>query len=369
MTEELLQTPLKDFHTRHGARLVPFGAWALPVQYTGIIEEHLAVREAAGLFDVSHMGEAVVTGPGAAAFLDRLLTNAIGNLGIGQARYSLMCRPDGGTIDDLIVYRRGPEDFFICLNAANTDTDMAWMETQAGDWPGARVTVENVSGRFAQLALQGPRSMEILARVSALDPHTLPRMGWTDAEVAGCPNVMVARTGYTGEDGVELYLPPSLAPGCAERIWEVGQSLGLRLSGLGARDSLRLEAGYPLYGHELSETITPLQAGLGWAVKWDKPGGFIGQSALQKEKATGPTRRLIHFILEDRRIARAGTPVLNTAGTEVGAVCSGTLSPVLNRPIGSALIAATARGQELSVDLRGHRAVLRITKPPLHGPR
>jgi len=365
MSEILKRTPLYDWHVAQGARMVPFAGWEMPVQYTGILEEHRATRGAAGLFDVSHMGEATVQGPGAAALVDHVATNRMGDLAAGRARYTLMCVPDGGVVDDIIVYRFGEQDFFICLNAGNAPGDVAWLKEQAA---GFDCVVRDASAEYAQLALQGPQAVAIAARVAAAgsDPAAVPRFAFSRMTVAGVP-VLASRTGYTGEDGFEFYVAPGSAATLAEALLEAGKDLGLKPCGLGARDSLRLEAGLPLYGHEISREISPLQAGLGWAVKLNKPGGFVGREALAAEAAAGPARKVVFFTLDDRRIARAGMAVM-VEGRPVGTVLSGTMSPILNCPIGSALVqrGALESGAALSVDLRGTAVALRVARPPLH---
>ena len=354
------RTPLFGFHVAHGGRMVPFAGWEMPVQYTGILEEHLAVRRAAGLFDVSHMGECRVSGPDAAAFLDRMMANAMVTIPAGRARYTVMCQPDGGCVDDLIVYRLGAEEFLICLNASNAAKDIAWLRSHAGD---ARVTIADECAAWAQLALQGPEAEAILAGLTGLPLAGIPRFGFALGEVAGVAGCLVSRTGYTGSPGFEIYLPAAGATRLAEAILAAGKPRGLLLAGLGARDSLRLEAGYPLYGHEISEVISPIQAGLGWTVK-PAGRGFIGREALVRQIEDGVATKVVAFSLDDRRIARQGTPVL-AGGAAVGEVLSGTLSPLLGKPIGTALVAAAALSKGgLEVDLRGNRVALRVADGP-----
>lgn len=359
MTEPLARTPLFDFHIAQGARLVPFAGWEMPVQYTGIIEEHLAVRKAAGLFDVSHMGEARVRGRDAAAFLDRIMTNEMGTIKPGSARYTIMCQPDGGCVDDLIVYRISENDFFICLNASNAKKDIAWMQSHIG---AAQVEVIDECKVWAQLALQGPLAEKILSLTTALPLNEIKRFQFLVGTVAGAAGCIVSRTGYTGSAGFEIYLPAAQAANVAQKLIEVGKPMGLLPVGLGARDSLRLEAGYPLYGHEISETLSPIQAGLGWTVKLNK-GDFVGREALQKQVEKGTASKVVHFLLNDRRIARQGTPILS-GDSVVGEVLSGTLSPILNKPIGSALIHSDANPETLAVDIRGTRIPLEIAIAP-----
>ena len=352
----LKRTPLFVFHKSRGARFVDFGGWEMPVQYRSILEEHRLVRRAAGLFDVSHMGEVGVTGPGAPGFLNRLVTNDVSKLFPGRVLYTPMCRPDGGVVDDLLVYRRGEEDFLLCINAGNVEKDVSWILAQVR--PG-ECTVVNRSDDFALLAIQGPASATIVGPLANFDVSTLKYYHCAPGTVAGT-SCLVARTGYTGEDGFELFCEPAAAAPLAEKLLEAGVPHELNVAGLGARDSLRLEAGYSLYGHEISETITPLQAGLGWTVKFDK-GDFIGRDALLAQKTAGLPSRIVFFRTGDRRIIRAGSRVAS-GGSHAGEVVSGTLSPILNEAIGSALVKTGST--DLSVDVRGDTIKLTTVKPP-----
>jgi len=363
--QKSLQIPLHDFHARHGARFVDFGGWCMPVQYSSILEEHKAVRSAAGLFDVSHMGEFLVTGPNAEAFLDRLLVNRIAHSQPGKAIYSPLCAENGSVIDDLIVYRIDECEFLVCVNAGNIDKDYDWFESKVSDWK-LNATVENQSDAFALLALQGPAAMSILHACGLTEASKLKRFNHLKVTYSGAA-LRICRTGYTGEDGFEIYVAPDKVEELATRILAEGQSSQLKLCGLGARDSLRLEAGLPLYGHEISDQITPLEAGLDWTVKFDKA-DFVGKDALAKQKQAGVSRRVIHFKLEGRRIAREATPVINADAKEIGRVLSGTLSPMTGSPIGSALVQANCLSSELFVDLRGNKLPLQIAQPPLHHP-
>jgi aminomethyltransferase len=360
MEEALKRTPLHAFHVDHNARLVPFAGWEMPVQYTSILDEHRAVREAAGLFDVSHMGEARVHGSGARDFLNHLLTNDIDRLEIGKALYSVMCHEDGGVVDDLIVYQVGDEEYFLCLNAANVEKDIEWMEGQA---VGFDCIVDNVSDAFGQLALQGPRSLEIFEAATGIRLDDLKRFRFIQGPFMET-QALISRTGYTGEDGLEMYLPAGETARVANRLFEIGKAFGLKLTGLGARDSLRLEAGFPLYGHEISAQIDPITGGLGWVVKLDKASAFVGRDALKRIREQGPRKRVAFFRLGDRRIARQGTPVLDDAGNACGTVLSGTQSPMTGRPIGSALL--PVEGGPYYADIRGRRIPLEIARPPLH---
>lgn len=357
---ELKRTPLRDFHAAHGGRLVDFAGWEMPVQYRSILEEHKAVRKTAGLFDVSHMGEVEVRGPDAAKFLNRLVTNDVTKLFPGRVLYSPMCYPNGGVVDDLLVYMRGADDYFLCINAGNIDKDLAWLREQAA---GFDVTVTDRSADYALLAVQGPRAAEIVQSLTGAKLGLVKYYHFTEATVAGV-HCLASRTGYTGEDGFELYHAAGDAVALAEAILAAGASHGLELAGLGARDSLRLEAGYPLYGHEITADISPLTAGLGWTVKLDKGADFNGRAALLAEKQNGASHKVVFFKTGDRRIVRAETPVLGANGATVGRVLSGTLSPILNEAIGSALVSTAAATQPLAVDIRGTKLPLQLVKPP-----
>ncbi|HVU32091.1 MAG TPA: glycine cleavage system aminomethyltransferase GcvT [Opitutaceae bacterium] len=356
---ELKRTPLRDFHAAHGARLVDFAGWEMPVQYRSILEEHKAVRRTAGLFDVSHMGEVDVRGPEAGKFLDQLVTNNVAKLFPGRVLYSPMCYPNGGVVDDLLVYMRGADDYFLCINAGNIDKDLAWIREQAARFD---VRVTDRSADYALLAVQGPRAAEIVQSLTGARLGLVKYYHFTQATVAGI-DCLVSRTGYTGEDGFELYHAAGDAVTLANALLDAGTPRGLELAGLGARDSLRLEAGYPLYGHEITAEISPLTAGLGWTVKLDKP-EFIGREALLAEKQEGGARQVIFFKTGDRRIVRAETSVLGPDGAQVGHVLSGTLSPLLNEAIGSALVPTKVANQPLAVDIRGAKVNLQRVTPP-----
>ncbi|MCC6416582.1 MAG: glycine cleavage system aminomethyltransferase GcvT [Opitutaceae bacterium] len=357
---ELKRTPLRDFHAANGARLVDFAGWEMPVQYRSILEEHKTVRRAAGLFDVSHMGEFEVRGPQAAAFLDRVVTNDVSRLYPGRVLYSPMCYPDGGVVDDLLVYMRAPEDYFLCVNAGNIAKDLAWLREHA---VGYDVTITDRSEDYALLAVQGPAAAGIVQALSGAKLDAVKYYHCVEGTVAGV-HCLISRTGYTGEDGLELYHAEGDAATLAAALLETGKPHGLELAGLGARDSLRLEAGYPLYGHEITADISPLTAGLGWTVKLAKAVDFVGRAVLQKEKTEGGARQVVFFKTGDRRIVRQDTPVLDAAGQVVGRVLSGTLSPMLNEAIGSALVARGAASVGLQVDIRGVKLNLQLVKPP-----
>jgi aminomethyltransferase len=352
-------TPLNAFHRQHGGRMVDFAGWDMPVQYKSILEEHKAVRQRCGLFDVSHMGEADVKGPEALKFLQHLVTNDCSKLFPGRILYTVMCYPHGGVVDDLLVYMRGAGDYLLCINAGNIAKDIAWMQEQA---KGFDCRVTDVSAAYAQLAIQGPKAVALVQTLTKSDLAGIKYYHFADGEVAGV-KCLISRTGYTGEDGVELYCAAAEGVRLAEAVVAAGVPFGLEFTGLGARDSLRLEAGFPLYGHEITEHITPITAGLGWVVKFDK-GPFIGSDVLQAEKAKGSEKKIVFFRTGDRRIVRAETPVLNAEGRTVGRVVSGTLSPIINEAIGSALVEAAALQNTLVVDIRGTLLNLQLVKPP-----
>ncbi len=339
--------------------MVDFAGWDMPVQYRSILEEHKAVRQRCGMFDVSHMGEADVKGPEALKFLQHVVTNDCSKLFPGRILYTVMCYPHGGVVDDLLVYMRGADDYFLCINAGNIAKDIAWLQENA---KGFNCTVVDRSADYAQLAIQGPRAVELVQALTSSNLAGIKYYHFAEGEVAGV-QCLLSRTGYTGEDGFELYCAAGDGAQLAAAVVATGGPFGLELTGLGARDSLRLEAGFPLYGHEITEHITPLTAGLGWVVKFDK-GPFIGSTVLQAEKAAGSAKKIIFFKTGDRRIVRAETAVENAAGTVVGRVVSGTLSPMINEAIGSALVEAAAAKEPMLVDIRGTKLNLQLVKPP-----
>jgi aminomethyltransferase len=359
----LRRTCLHAFNAARGARFVDFAGWEMPVQFRSILEEHRVVRTAVGLFDVSHMGEIAVRGPGAEAALDRLVTNEVAKLAPGRVLYSPMCHPHGGVVDYLLIYHRQPDEYLICVNASNAAKDFAWIREHAAD---ERCTVEDVSSKWGLIALQGPGAGATLQPLTPATLGDLKYYHFVEDKVAGI-SCLISRTGYTGERGFELFCPWEETETIATALENSGRNHGLAPCGLGARDSLRLEAGFSLYGHEINDEITPIQAGLDWTVKLHKASPFFGREVLTKEKANGPARRVAFFRTGDRRIVRADTPVL-AGGATVGRVLSGTLSPMLNESIGSALVdapaLAAAHANPLTVDLRGQRVVLHLTRPP-----
>jgi aminomethyltransferase len=325
---ELRRTPLYGEHKSLGARLVDFAGWEMPVQYEGIKAEHNAVRNHAGLFDVSHMGEAVFRGPDAEEAVQRLVTRDVSRLEDGQAGYSAVCYESGGTVDDVIVYRR-PDDFLVVVNASNREKDLEHFRSNTQDLD---VEVADESDDWALLALQGPEAADLLQNLTGANLPDLRPFRFVEGEVAGA-KTLVSRTGYTGEDGFELYVSPDDAP----RVWRELLEAGATPAGLGARDTLRLEAGMCLYGNELDPETTPLEAGIGFAVHLDKEREFIGQEALRREKEEGLRKKLVGFEVEGRGIARHDYPV-RVEGETVGHVTSGTLSPTLGQAIGLALV-------------------------------
>jgi aminomethyltransferase len=361
--EALKRTPLHAVHVASGARMVPFGGWDMPVQYSGIIEEHRAVRTRAGLFDVSHMGEAELTGPGAIPLVQHLVTNDLGRIAIGQAMYTPMCTPEGGIIDDLLVYRLGDARLMLVVNAANTDADLAWIRSHLG--PDA--ALRDVSAETALLALQGPRAPAILARLTR-EPVDLIKYYWCreGVEVAG-RRAIVSRTGYTGEDGFELYVAAEDAPRLWEALLDAGGAEGLVPAGLGARDTLRLEAGLLLHGNDMDRTTTPMEVGLGWTVKLQK-GDFVGAGVLARQKAEGTARRLAGFVLGDRAIARHGFPILFDDGGHAGHVTSGTFGPTVEKSIGLGFVppAHAAPGSRLAVEIRARAVPAAVVRTPFY---
>ncbi|MGZ6126121.1 MAG: glycine cleavage system aminomethyltransferase GcvT [Myxococcales bacterium] len=352
-----LRTPLYEKHLEASARMVEFAGFDMPVQYQGLLEEHAAVRENVGMFDVSHMGEITLEGPRALEAAQRLVTNDLSRCKDGQAQYSALCNEKGGVIDDIIVYRFSPERLFICVNASGRGKDFEWMRAHAGEG----VAVAQRSDDWAQIAIQGPDAPKLVDSLCEPPVLDLGYYHFREATVAGVRGCIVARTGYTGEDGFEVFVPSS----GAGKLWDALLAKGVVPCGLGARDSLRLEVAYRLYGNDMDEEHTPLEAGLGWIVKLDKPGGFIGSDALIRQKQEGLRRRLAGFKLTGKGIARHGYAVLKD-GQRVGEVTSGTMSPVLKEPIGLAYVpAALAKeGSTFDVEIRGKPVAARVVKTP-----
>jgi aminomethyltransferase len=361
---ELRHTPLHARHAALGASFTDFGGWDMPVRYTSDLAEHRAVREAAGLFDISHMAEFVVTGIQAGAFLDYALAGRLSTLATGKAKYSLVLAEDGGIIDDVIVYRTGEDRFLVIANAGNRDAVAEAFAQRAGQG----VTVEDVTDRFALIAVQGPRAEQILRETDRLAASDLPSLGyyaWCDGTFADA-TVFVARTGYTGEDGFELLIPSAQAGALWDALLSAGGPHGLVPAGLAARDTLRLEAGMPLYGHELGRDTAPAQAGLGRVVAMTKD-EFVGKAGLEARDLAG-ARVLVGLAAEGRRAGRAGYRVLGPDGAEVGEITSGALSPTLGHPIALAFVAPefAAPGTAVSIDVRGTGIPATVTTLPFY---
>ncbi len=365
MTEATIPvpSPLLDRHEALGARIVEFAGWLMPIQYAGILEEHRAVRSAAGLFDLSHMGELIVEGPEAGAALARALITDPPALAIGRAHYSMICAPDGGILDDLIVYRLAEDRFMIVANASNA---RVVSDALAERLDGSRAVLDDQSLATGLIAVQGPRSIEIVGRLTDLDLGAIRYYGIAEGVVAGI-RAQVARTGYTGEDGFELFIDVDRAGPLWDALLDAGRPLGMVPVGLGARDTLRLEAGMPLYGNELSRAGNPFEAGLDRVVKLGKAGDFVGRGALERVAAEGVARRLAGLVLRDRGIARHGYPVLNAAG-QTGVITSGTMSPTLGLAIAMAYVAPAdaGPGTMLAVEIRGARVAAEVVPLPFY---
>jgi aminomethyltransferase len=354
------KTPLYDEHVKAGGRMVPFAGFTMPVQYSGIIEEHRAVREAMGLFDLSHMGEFRVTGKGALWAVDSLVTNDIHNLQVGQIRYTPVCYPDGGIVDDILVYRDS-DRLMLVVNAANVNKDLGWIQ----DHLTRNAQIEDISEAVALIAIQGPAAADFLQTLTSVDLSAVPYYHFTRGTVAEV-SAVISRTGYTGEDGFELYVPPEHAALLWGTLLEQGAGQGLRPVGLGARDTLRLEAGYMLYGNDIDQTTTPLEAGLAWTVKFDDR-QFIGRERLERQKYDGVRRRMMALEVLDRGIPRAHFAIWRE-GEHIGELTSGTFSPTLNRGIGLGYVQADlARpGTEVSVEIRQQLHPAKLTRKPLY---
>ncbi len=359
---ESRRTPLYECHQRAGAKIVEFAGWQMPVQYVGLIEEHRAVRQQAGLFDVSHMGEFSVRGPDAASFLQRMTPNDVSRLADGRAHYSGLLTEDGTYVDDILIYRFAEDDYMLVVNAGNRQADLDWLLEHRGD---AEVAIEDRSDDTALLALQGPAAAEILAGLTDSDLAAVRYYGFVSGKVAGHPAI-ISRTGYTGEDGFELYLEPEAAPPVWDSLLEAGAPQGLVPAGLGARDTLRLEAAMALYGHELDRTTTPWEAGLSWVVKLES-GDFVGRDALVRQKEAGIPRRLIGFEVVGRGIAREGYALATSGGAE-GVVTSGTWSPTFEKSIGLGYLptGSTEDGDPLVITVRKREVEARAVPIPFY---
>jgi aminomethyltransferase len=355
-TDQLKKTPLNARHRSLGARMVPFAGWDMPVEYSGIVNEHMAVRTKAGLFDVSHMGEIEVAGKNALAAVQKISTNDATKLNIGQAQYSALTTPAGTFVDDLLVYRLGPNHYLLVVNAGEIEAKFKWIAEHIRD--AGDVAAVNSSTRYALLAVQGPAAKAIVQELTTVELDSIKYYWFAHGEVAGVRSI-ISRTGYTGEDGFELFMPPQSAEKAWNTILETGAAAGIVPAGLGARDTLRLEAGMHLSGQDIDETTTVLEADLEWIIGWKKP-DFVGRAALEQQKSAGLKRRMVGFEMTAPGIARHGY-VAHAAGGE-GIVTSGTQTPFLKKAIGLAYlpIAATALGTEFEIDIRGRRTSARV---------
>lgn len=361
-TEPLLTTALNEVHRRLGARMVDFGGWDMPVQYSGPIDEHKAVRTAAGIFDVSHMGEIDIRGPQALELIQFLTSNDAAKLVDGQAQYTALTTPEGTFVDDILVHRFAADHYFLCVNASNTPKDFAWISGHSAPF---NAEVANVSADYTQLAIQGPKAISIMQPLVDVNLGAIKYYWFTRGKIDGVPAI-IARTGYTGEDGVEIYFEPSESERVYNRILEAGAPLGLKPCGLAARNTLRLEAKMALYGNDIDDTTTVYEADLAWIVKLGK-GEFLGRDALARQKEEGIRRKLVGFEMIDRGIAREHYPVL-IDGLQVGSVTSGSPAPFLGKNIGLTYlpIEKTAVGTRFEIDLRGRRAAAEVVPTPFY---
>ena len=370
----LKRTPLFSAHQRLGGKLIEFGGWEMPVQYSSIVDEHLAVRKAAGIFDISHMGEIGVSGPSAAAFLNRALTNDIRKLSVGQGQYTLMCNERGGVIDDLYAYRLADEEFLLIVNASRIDADWDWLQEQyeAGSVAG-EIRIRNTSDEFGAVAIQGPRTVDFINDVvpggsiggTFVNQVTDLKKNELGAFVFDAATIYVARTGYTGEDGFEIIAPAESIEAVWTRALAVGHKGCLQPAGLGARDTLRTEVCYPLYGHELDENTTPIEAGLGFFVSLDK-GDFVGRNVLAEQKANGTKKKLVAFRMTDKSAPPRPHYPIWIDGASVGEVVSGTQGPSLNAGIGLGYVPAVSAkpGNKIEIEIRGRRSPAEVVPKP-----
>ena len=361
--DSLKTTPLNSRHRALGARLVDFSGWEMPVEYSGLSKEHLAVRKSAGLFDVSHMGEIEIAGNDALAALQKISTNDAARLEMGDAQYSALLTEHGTVVDDVLVYKLADGHYMLVVNAGNIAKDFAWIR-QHINGIGDAVAV-NTSSRYALIAVQGPLAEQVVQTLTEVELHTIGYYTFATGEVSGV-RATISRTGYTGEDGFELFVPPQSAPSVWDALQRAGASDGLLPAGLGARDTLRLEAGMRLCGQDMDDTTTLIEAGLGWIVGWDKQ-DFIGKSALVRQRDDGLTKKLIGFALDDRGIARHGYAVY-VGDDQVGTVTSGTQTPFLNKAIGMAYVPVKYAKVDsaLSIDIRGRRVAAHVVKMPFY---
>ncbi|MBI1880275.1 MAG: glycine cleavage system aminomethyltransferase GcvT [Chloroflexi bacterium] len=366
MSQELKRTHLFQWHVDHGGRMVPFAGWEMPVQYsTGPIEEHHLTRRSAGLFDIDHMGQITITGPDAETYLNHLVTWDIRLMGDNEAHYALMCYEHGGIVDDIFIYKLA-ERWFVVVNASNLDKDFQWLRDHA---EGYNITIKNVSDETYMLALQGPRAIELLQRLVRIDLTGVPRFSAVETDVNDVLAI-IGRTGYTGEDGLELFFPAEAALQIWESILNTGAAAGIEVKpiGLAARDSLRFEPGFPLYGHEINADITPIEANLGWACKFDKD--FIGKATLLKQKEIGATKKLIAFELTEKGVPRQDYPVASAGGQPIGTVVTGLYAPTVDKYCGHAFVPPeyAAVGTPLQIIIRDKPKAAVVVKRPFYLP-
>ncbi len=356
------RTPLYENHLKHKGKLIDFGGWELPVEYTGIIQEHEAARNAAGLFDVSHMGEVTVEGEDAEKYIQNMVTNDISTMNAFQIYYSPMCYPEGGVVDDLLIYKYNKEKYLIVVNAANTEKDFEWFQAHVT----GKVDVKDISSEYAQMAIQGPKAEQILQKLTDTDLDTIKFFHFNDGVKFGSVTAFVSRNGYTGEDGFEILVKPNDAGILWDNIIEAGKDEGILPAGLGARDTLRFEVCLPLYGHEIDSSITPLEAGLGYFVKLDK-NDFIGKDALALQKASGLKRKVVALEMVDRGIPRAGFEVF-AGDNKIGHITTGSYSPTLKKNIGLALLDTEFAAEDtiIEVSIRGKLLKAKVIKKPFY---
>ena len=360
-TGNLIKTPYYDFHVEAGAKMVPFAGFLMPVQYAGgITAEHTAVRENVGMFDLSHMGEFEVNGPQALDFLQYVTVNNVAKMSDGQCLYNCMCQPDGGIVDDLLVYKL-PTRYMLVVNASNIDKDFKWLSSQTD---GFDVKLTDKSAETSLLAVQGPNALKVLSEITDYDLESMKYYSWALAEIAGV-DILFSRTGYTGEDGFELYIAPEHANILWKALTKAGQKYEMKLIGLGARDSLRLEMKMALYGNDIDSTTTPIEAGLGWIVDLEKD--FIGKDVLVKQKEEKPARRLVCLELEGRVFPRQGYDIYD-GDEQIGKLTSGTFSPTLQKPIAMGYVPRrlAKSGSTVEIEIRGKRFTATVVKPPFY---
>ena len=358
------KTAFYDYHLALGAKMVPFAGFEMPVEYAGVKQEHINVRKNLGVFDVSHMGEIWVKGPAAFALVQKLTSNDIQKLNPGGIQYTCFPNESGGIVDDLLVYYYDREKYLLVVNASNLEKDYQWIidHNQEG------AEVENASDHIAQLAVQGPRAVELLQKLTDLDLKAIPYYHFVSGAIAGAKEVIISNTGYTGAGGFELYMYLEDAAGIWEKLFEAGKEMGIEAAGLASRDTLRLEMGFCLYGNDINETTSPLEAGLGWITKFTEGNDFINRKALEEQKASGLTRRLVGFELNERGIPRQHYSILDAEGNEIGEVSSGTMSPMLGKGIGMGYvnIEHAAVGTEIYIGVRNKKLSATVVRPPFY---